>query len=65
MTEFVNRMLSGGGPMMAVEMKKAGVAKVEKELRRPAILRWCMPPKVVQRIQRSSAKSSRPKTDLK
>jgi len=65
MTEFVNRVLSGGRPMSVVEMKKAGVAKVELELRRPAVLRWCMTPKVVQRIQRSSAKRSRPKTDLK
>ena len=65
MTEFVNRVLSGGGPLSVIEMKKGGVAKVEKELRRPAILRWCMPPKVVQKIQRSSAKRSRPKTDLK
>jgi phosphohistidine phosphatase len=65
MTEFVNKFLSGGGPLAAVEMKKCGVVKVEKELRRAAVLRWCMPPKVVQRIQRSSAKRSRPKTDLK
>jgi len=65
MTEFVNRVLSGGRPMAVVEMKKAGVAKVEVDLRRPAVLRWCMTPKVVQRIQRSSAKKSRPKTDLK
>ena len=65
MTEFVNRILSGGRPMAAIEMKKAGVAKVEIELRRPAVLRWCMPPKVVQKIQRSSAKRSRPKMDLK
>ena len=65
MTEFVNRVLSGGRPLAAVEMKKGGVAKVEHELRRPAVLRWCMTPKVVQRIQRSSAKRSRPKTDLK
>jgi len=65
MTEFVNKVLSGGVPMAAVEMKKCGVAKVEKELRRPAVLRWNMPPKVVQKIQRSTAKRSRPKTDLK
>ena len=65
MTEFVNRVLSGGGPLSAVEMKKGGVAKVEKELRRPAVLRWLMTPKVVQRTQRSAAKRSRPKTDLK
>ena len=65
MTQFVNRVLSGGRPMAAIEMKKAGVAKIDMELRRPAVLRWCMTPKVVQRIQRSSTKRSRPKTDLK
>jgi phosphohistidine phosphatase len=65
MTEFVNKVLSGGGPLAAIEMKKGGVAKVEKDVRRPAVLKWCMPPKVVQKIQRSSAKRSRPKTALK
>jgi phosphohistidine phosphatase len=65
MTDFVNGVLSSGSPLAAIELKKAGVAKVEKELRRPAVLKWCMPPKVVQRIQHSSAKRSRPKTDLK
>jgi phosphohistidine phosphatase len=65
MTEFVNRVLSGGAPLAAVEMKKGGVAKVDIEIRRHAVLRWCMTPKVVQKIQRSLAKRSRPKTDLK
>ena len=64
MTEFVNRVLSGGRPLAAIEMKKGGVAKVEKELRRQPVLKWCMPPKIVQKIQRSSAKRSRPKADL-
>ena len=65
MTEFVNKVLSNGAPLEAIEMKKAGVAKVVKELRRPAVLKWCIPPKAVQKIQRSSARSSRPKTALK
>jgi phosphohistidine phosphatase len=65
MTEFVNRVLSGGGPLAAIEMKKGGVAKVEKELRRPAVLRWLITPKLVQRTQRSAEKRSRPKTALK
>lgn len=65
MTEFVNRALSGGAPLAVVEMKKGSVAKVEKELRHPAVLRWLLTPKVVQRIQRSSAKKLRPKTDSK
>jgi phosphohistidine phosphatase len=65
MTEFVNRVLSGGRPLAAIEMKKGGVAKVDIELRRPAVLKWCMTAKVVQKIQRSSAKRSRPKTAVK
>jgi phosphohistidine phosphatase len=65
MTEFVNKVLSGGGPLAAIEMKKGGVAKVEKDIHRQAVLKWVMPPKVVQKIQRSSAKRSRPKTALK
>jgi phosphohistidine phosphatase len=65
MTEFVNKVLSGGGPLAAIEMKKGGVAKVEKDLRKQALLKWVMPPKVVQKIQRGSAKRSRPKTALK
>jgi phosphohistidine phosphatase len=62
MTEFVNKVLSGGRPLEAVEMKKGGVAKVEMELRGPVVLRWLMPPKVVQKVQHSSAKRARPKT---
>jgi len=65
MTDFVNAVLASGTPLALVEMKKGGVAKVEKELRRPAVLRWLITPKIVQRTQRSAAKRSRPKTDLK
>lgn len=60
MTEFLNKLINGGG--QGVEFKKGAVAKVEKEGRRPAVLKWCMPPKVVRSIQQASANSSRPKT---
>jgi phosphohistidine phosphatase len=62
MTVFLNQFLSGGGPLNAIELKKGGVAKVEKDGRKPAVLKWCMPPKVVRAIQQASASSSRPKT---
>ncbi len=62
MTEFLNTLLSNGAPLHAVELKKGAVAKVEKDGRKPAVLRWCMPPKVVRSIQQASASSSRPKT---
>ena len=47
---------------MPIELKKGAVAKVEKDGRKPAVLKWCMPPKVVRSIQQASASSSRPKT---
>ena len=62
MTLFLNQLLSGGSPLNAIELKKGGVAKVEKDGRKPAILKWCMTPKVVRAIQQASASSSRPKT---
>jgi phosphohistidine phosphatase len=62
MTVFLNQLLSGGGPLNAIELKKGGVAKVEKDGRKRAVLKWCMPPKVVRAIQQASASSSRPKT---
>jgi phosphohistidine phosphatase len=62
MTEFVNRLLAGEAAPHAIEMKKGAIAKVEKVGQRPAILKWCMPPKIVRSIQQASASSSRPKT---
>jgi phosphohistidine phosphatase len=61
MTIFLNQLLCGNGPL-AVELKKGGVAKVEKDGRKPGILKWSMTPKLVRAIQQASASSSRPKT---
>jgi phosphohistidine phosphatase len=62
MTEFLNRLLAGGGELHAIELKKGSIARVEKLARRPAALRWLMTPKLVRSIQQASASSSRPKT---
>jgi phosphohistidine phosphatase len=62
MTEFLNKLLSGGAPFNGVELKKGGMARVEKAGRRAAVLKWSMPPKVVRSLQQASASSSRPKT---
>jgi phosphohistidine phosphatase len=58
MTEFLNKLI---GAARSVEVKKGSIARVEKEGRKGAILKWCMPPKVVRSIQQASASSSRPK----
>ena len=60
MTEFLNKLV--GAPSSALELKKGSIARVEKEGRRAAVLKWCMPPKVVRSIQQAAASSSRPKT---
>lgn len=62
MTGFLNKLVYGDGSPNAIELKKGAVAKVEKNGRKPAVLRWTMPPKVVRSIQQASASSSRPKT---
>ena len=60
MTEFLNKLLIGDAPD-AIEVKKATIAKVQTNGNR-AMLKWCLPPKVLRAIQQGSAKSSRPKT---
>lgn len=62
LTEFVNKLLAGGAALRAIELKKGSIARVEKVGRKPAVLRWCMTPKVVRTLQQDSTKSSRPKT---
>lgn len=61
MTEFLNKLLIGENAPDAVEVKKAALAKVETNGNR-AMLKWCLPPKVLRALQQGSAKSSRPKT---
>ena len=65
MTEFLLRILSGGDASAFLDLKKGAVAKVERVGREPAVLKWCVTPKVVRAIQKASASSSRPKTDSK
>jgi len=61
LTEFLNKLLIGEDAPDAVELKKATIAKVEKT-GNSAVLKWCMPPKVLRALQEGSASSSRPKT---
>jgi len=60
-TEFLTQLVTGKSSE-AIEFKKGAIARVDKEGSRPAVLKWCMPPKVVRALQQGSAKSSRPKT---
>jgi len=62
LSQFLNKLLPGGNGATPIELKKGSIAKVEKEGRNPAILKWYMTPKVVSAIQHGSATSARPKT---
>jgi phosphohistidine phosphatase len=61
-TEFLNRLVTGGGDSEPIDFKKGAIARVDFEPGKPAVLKWMMPPKVVKALQQASAKSSRPKT---
>jgi phosphohistidine phosphatase len=62
MTEFLIQLLAGGNSGEFIDFKKGAVAKVERVDRHPAVLKWCLTPKVVRAIQQASASNSRPKT---
>lgn len=64
LSEFVGRSISENGCEAAIELKKAGVVKVEAQ-RNAAELQWCVTPKLLKTLYASSVESSRPKTSRK
>jgi phosphohistidine phosphatase len=62
MTEFLLQLLSGRDAPVFLDFKKGAVAKVERDGRQSATLKWCVTPKVIRAIQKASASSARPKT---
>jgi len=65
LSRFLSLMLSGNATDKAVDLKKGAVARVEWDSRKPAILHWCLTPKLIRSIYDTAAKSSRPKTARK
>ncbi len=65
LSRFLSLLLSGGTTDTCVDLKKGAVAKVDAGGRRPAVLGWCVIPRMVRAIHQSAATSSRPKTSRK
>jgi phosphohistidine phosphatase len=64
LSRFISLMISDGANEDAVDLKKGAVAKVDFDGRRPAVLGWCVTPKLVRAIYETTA-SSRPNTSRK
>jgi phosphohistidine phosphatase len=64
LSEFLGRCVSESGCEAGVELKKAGVARVELG-RNSASLQWCLTPKIIRALYSATAASSRPKTSRK
>jgi phosphohistidine phosphatase len=65
LSEFLSLVISGGATDAGVDLKKGAVARADVDGNRPAILKWCMTPRMVRAIYDSKAVSVRPKTSLK
>lgn len=65
MSLFLSRLLTNGVNDKAIDMKKAGVAKVELGSRRAAELDWYITPRFVRSLYEMSEDKSRPKTSRK
>lgn len=61
LSRFLSLMISGGTNDRGIELKKGAVARVEWSSRKPAVLTWCLTPKVVRSIYDSATVNSRPK----
>jgi len=64
LSQFLGAIISDSGCEASLELKKAGVAKVE--LRRSSgSLHWCLTPKMLSTLYDTAVESSRPKTSRK
>jgi len=61
LSRFLSLMLSGGANDRGVDLKKGAVARVDWSTRKPAVLNWCITPKLVRTIYDNATVSSRPK----
>lgn len=59
LSEFVGRLI-GGGSRAGIDLKKAGVARVEVSQHR-GVLNWCLTPKVLRALTESRPPELRPK----
>ncbi len=62
---FLSLLLTDGANENAVDLKKGAAAKTEFGGRGPAVLSWCITPKLVRAVYTSVATSSRPKMSRK
>lgn len=65
LSEFCGLLLTNGIDTRVVELKKAGVARVEYSGKSNAVLHWALTPKLVRSLQASVATKSLPKTARK
>jgi phosphohistidine phosphatase len=64
LSEFLGRAIRENGCEAMIDLKKAGVARVEME-RNAGVLQWSLTPKAVRQLYAAAADSSRPKTSRK
>ena len=64
LSEFLGRAISENGCEATVDLKKAGVSRVEME-RNSGVMQWCLTPKALRQLYAAAAESSRPKTSRK
>jgi phosphohistidine phosphatase len=65
LSQFISLLISDGANENAVDLKKGAVAKVETTGRKPAVLNWCLVPKLVRAVYEATGTSSLPKTARK
>ena len=64
LSEFLSLLVTSGGNEEAFDLRKGGVAKIERK-KQSAVLLWCISPRIVSAAYAGATTSSRPKTSRK
>jgi phosphohistidine phosphatase len=65
LSQFIGNVITGSANGRAVDLKKGAAARVEYDGRKPAVLTWCITPKIIETVYQAAKTSSRPKTSRK
>ena len=65
LSQFISNVITGNVNGRAVDLKKGAAARVEHDGRKPAVLQWCITPRIVETVYQAARTSSRPKTSRK
>lgn len=59
LSQFLSNLISGSENGRGIDLKKGAVARVEYDGRKPAVMTWCVTPRIVETVYQSAKAATR------